>query len=242
MAIDTDNLSEHPKPKLAVDVALLTIREGKLHTVAIAVKPKRGYDYTYALPGGYVHLNESTQEAAARVLRDKTGLEGIFVEQLYTFSEPDRDPRGWTVSVAYYALVPEATLAGANLAPDAAIRPVVIGFADGPAFVAGPDGHPAPLLYDHADILGLAIKRLRGKAWYAPVAFEMVPAEFSLGDLQTVYEAIFGFALNKPAFRKRILHAGLIGPTGEKRSDAKSAFRPPKLYRFAYKPRPESPQ
>jgi 8-oxo-dGTP diphosphatase len=119
---------------------------------------------------------------------------------------------------------------------------VVIGFADGPAYVAGPDGYPAPLLYDHADILGLAVKRLRGKAWYAPVAFEMVPSEFSLGDLQTVYEAIFCYTLNKPAFRKRILHAGLVLPTGEKRADAKSAFRPPKLYRFAFKPRPESAQ
>jgi 8-oxo-dGTP diphosphatase len=236
----TQPLTRYPRPSLASDVALLTIRDGALHTVVMSSEPLAGYAPTYALPGGFAHRGESTDQTAARVLREKTGLEGIFIEQLYTFSEPSRDPRGWVVSVAYYALVPEATLAAATLSPGAQLLPVAIGPADGPAYIFAPDGHPAPLAFDHAEILGLAVRRLRGKAWYTPVAFEMVPPEFSLGDLQTVYEVIFGHPLNKPAFRKRILTAALVVPTGKKRDHARSAFRPPKLYRFLPPQKPEA--
>jgi 8-oxo-dGTP diphosphatase len=219
---------------VAVDVVLLTICDGRLLTL-LARRPEPG---AWALPGGFVRQGESADQTAARVLTDKVGLEGLFVEQLYTFSAPARDPRGWVMSVAYYALVPWETLHGASKLsdePDAKLFEAGVAWAGeigGPATVIDGTGKHLVLAFDHADILGLAVLRLRGKIWYKPVAFEMVPAQFSLGELQSVYEAILGRPLNKSAFRRRLLASGLISPTGSKRPAAESAFRPPALYRF----------
>jgi 8-oxo-dGTP diphosphatase len=219
---------------VAVDVVLLTICDGRLLTLLVR-RPDQG---TWALPGGFVRPGESADQAAARVLINKVGLEGLFLEQLYTFSAPERDPRGWVMSVAYYALVPWETLRGASKLcdePDARLFELGVawtGELGGPATVIDGAGKPLALAFDHTDILGLAVLRLRGKIWYKPVAFETVPAQFSLGELQTVYETILGRSLNKSAFRRRLLASGLIAPTGSKRPSAESAFRPPALYRF----------
>ncbi len=233
MTTDEQPLDSFPRPNLAVDVALLTISNGKLHALVVERADEPG---TFALPGGFVRPDENTQLAAARVLREKAGLNDLFVEQLFTFSDPRRDHRGWVVSVAHYALVPEIALATAALVADAQIVPVEVtweGETGGPAFVRDQYGDVTPLAFDHAEILGMAVKRLRGKLDYAPVAFEMVPTEFSLSDLQTVYEAILGHALNTPAFRMKVTKAGSVMATGRKRASGNLAFRPPELFKFA---------
>jgi 8-oxo-dGTP diphosphatase len=231
------NLTDYPRPNVAVDVVLLTICDGRLLTL-LTRRPSQGIGALWSLPGGFVRPGESADDAAARVLTNKVGLEDLFLEQLYTFSAPERDPRGWVMSVAYYALVPWETLARASRLgdePDAKLFELGVawaGEAGGPAVVKDGTGKPLALAFDHADILGMAVLRLRGKIWYKPVAFETVPAQFSLGELQTVYETILGRHLNKSAFRRRLLASGLIAPTGSKRPAGGAAFRPPALYRF----------
>ena len=233
--------ASYPHPSLAVDVVLLTIVEGQMRVLVIE-RPEPAHRGRYALPGGFVRIDESLDEAAARVLREKCGLENIFTEQLYTFGTPDRDPRTRVVSCTYFALLPAAVLAArANLGPGSLMAQVLVPWA-------GETGGPVQLLddgdtelinlaFDHGQIIGIAIKRLRAKIWYAPVALEMLPPTFSLGDLQQVYETILGGPLQKNTFRLRLRASGFLEETGERRVSPGASFRPPMLYRFV---KPES--
>lgn len=226
--------SRYDRPSLTVDVALVSASEGALHTLVVrrAEPPQRG---RWALPGGFVGATESLDAAAGRVLAAKAGLRDVFLEQLYTFGEPSRDPRTRVVTVAYYALVDferftEAASAGADVAVGRVAVPWE-GETGGPVEVTAPGGAPLALAFDHAEILGTAVKRLRGKLDYAPIGFQLLPATFTLLDLQRVHETVLGRPLNKDSFRRRMLASGQLEATGTSQKDVD--HRPAELYRFA---------
>jgi 8-oxo-dGTP diphosphatase len=225
--------SQFPHPSVTVDVALVTAQRGLLQAVLIEREhhPNRG---NWSLPGGFVRMRESLDDAAARVLETKAGVGGIFLEQLYTFGEPDRDPRTRVITVAYYALVDAARLVrdcsrahGVRLAR---LHVPWMGERGGTIQALDEQGDELPLAFDHAEILGLVVKRLRGKLDYAPIGFELLPRKFTLRQLQSIHETILGRRLNKDSFRRRMLASGLIAPTGEREVDV--GHRPAELYRF----------
>ncbi|HEY4220993.1 MAG TPA: NUDIX hydrolase, partial [Myxococcota bacterium] len=183
----------------------------------------------YALPGGFVRIDESLDDAAARLLAQKAELKGVFLEQLYTFGDLRRDPRGRVIAVAYYALVDAARMKAAGNHVRALVH------VPWPAETGGPvdvlvGSETVALAFDHADILGLAVKRLRGKLDYTPVGFQLLPAEFTLRQLQEIHEAVRGEELNKDSFRRRMLTSGVLEATGARERDV--LHRPAELYRF----------
>ena len=175
------------------------------------------FEGKWALPGGFVRVDETLDEAARRELEEETGLRKIFLEQLYTFAEVDRDPRERVVSVAYYALVNlrDQQVQAATDARDAGW----FGVHDMPS-----------LAFDHAEILRVALERLRGKLRYQPVGFELLPKKFTLSELQHLYELVLERKLDKRNFRKRVLTMDLLVETDEVQQDV--AHRAARLYRF----------
>jgi 8-oxo-dGTP diphosphatase len=226
--------SRYARPSVAVDVVLLAVAEGSLKTLLVrrASQPQLG---RWALPGGFVGMDESLDAAAARVLATKAGLEDVFTEQLYTFGDPGRDPRTRVISVVYYALVEPArleravaerdghglTLAEVAVTANGHVRSVEAHAADGEVL---------PFAFDHGAILAAAVERIRGKLDYAPIGFELLPDTFTLLELRRVHEAILGRPLNKDSFRRKVLDRGLVEPTGERATGL--GHRPPELYRF----------
>jgi len=208
-------LSDYPQPSVTADVIIFTMHEQDLHALLIQRK-RPPFEGMWAIPGGFVDIDESLEEAAERELEEETGVRDVYLEQLYTFGEVNRDPRGRVITVAYFALVPADVVepqAGDD-ATDARWWPVY----DLP-----------PLAFDHHDILGYALQRLRYKLEYTAVGFELMPEAFSLSELQAVYEGILAEELDKRNFRRKILNADVIEETGEYRT---GEGRPAKLYRF----------
>jgi len=209
--------TEYERLSVAVDVVLISAVDGGLSTL-VARRREHPHRDRWALPGGFVRPAESLEDAAARLLRDKGGLDGVFLEQLYTFGAPARDPRTRVVSVAYYALVERERFAGlADRHADVATPRLVVpweGEAGGPVEAVDADGRRLPLAFDHADMLGMAVKRLRGKLKYAPIGFELLGDTFTLLQLQRVHEAVRGEPVNKDSFRRRMLASGLLEATG----------------------------
>jgi 8-oxo-dGTP diphosphatase len=190
----------------------------------------------WALPGGFVAIDEGLDGAARRILIDKAHMDDAYVEQLYTFGAVDRDPRTRVIAVTYFALLPAERFAVAlKSARNLTLARIAVdwpGETGGPVEAMGEDG-ALPLAFDHAEILGLAILRLRGKIDYSPVGFALLPERFTLRALQDVHEAILGVSLNKPAFRRRMLDKGWLEATGERETG--SSFRPAELFRFKTK-------
>jgi 8-oxo-dGTP diphosphatase len=227
------DLEAFDRPSVAVDVVVLAAVRGELRVVVYLRRqhPARG---RYALPGGFVRIDESLDAAAARLLRDKAGLERVFTEQLYTFGAPGRDPRGRIITVAYYALLDPRRFEEIDPARGAragAVRVPWAGEAGGPVAVVDDEGRSLPLAFDHQEIVATAVKRLRGKLDYTEVGFQLLPEEFTLRALQEAHEAVRGAPVNKDSFRRRMLAGGLVEATGEHERDA--AHRPAELYRFA---------
>jgi len=228
--------SRYPRPSVAVDVVLLSVRDGDLWTL-LGRRHEQPGKGRWALPGGFVGFDEPLDATASRVLVTKVGLSDVFTEQLYTFGSAGRDPRTRVISVAYYALVEPALLERAvEVRHEADLRLGRLavpwpGETGGPVGAVDERGAPLQLAFDHAEILGVAVKRIRGKLDYATIGFELLPTAFSLRDLRLVHEAILGRALNKDSFRRRILDRGLVVATGERATDV--GHRPPELYRFA---------
>ncbi len=206
-----------PDPILVtVDIVIFTIR-GKELCVLLVRRGSPPFLGSWAIPGGFVKKRESLDDAALRELREETGVSRVFLEQLYTFGDPKRDPRGRVVTVAYYALVAEdrATLVAGTDAADARWFPA--------------NALP-PLAFDHREILDRALERLRNKLEYTTVGFELLPEKFTLGELQAVYEAILGRKLDKRNFRRKIELLGILRDT---REEKRGTRRPARLYRFA---------
>ncbi len=207
--------ADFPPLAVTVDLVLMTVHCGRL-AVLFQRRSQAPHEGDWALPGGFVGVAESLDAAAQRILADKAGLSHAWLEQLYSFGDPARDPRMRIVTIAYFALLPATNLTAAlDRRDDLTLAPID----------ALPD-----LAFDHTAIVGHAIQRLRGKLDYAPVAFALLPPLFTLRALQDVHEAILGTTLNKPAFRRRMLAKGWIEGTGEREEG--SAFRPAELFKI----------
>jgi len=226
--------SDYERPSVTVDVALVSAFEGALYTVALE-RRSHPFKGQFALPGGFVRMDETLDAAALRVLAEKCGLERLFVEQLYTFGSVDRDPRMRVISVAYYALVERTRFTEAVAASNGlAVAKIDVpweGETGGPVELRSEEGVPLPLAFDHPVILGTAVKRLRGKLGYAPIGFQLLGDRFTLLELQRVHETILGRTLNKDSFRRKMLASGDLEATGESQRDVD--HRPAELYRFA---------
>ncbi len=207
----------YENPSVTVDIIVFTIIDDDLKVILVNRKydPFKG---KWAIPGGFVRANESLENAAKRELMEETNVKNIYLEQLYTFGNPKRDPRGRVISVAYFALVSPGNidLKATSDASDAKWFSV--------------NSTPS-LAFDHKDILDYALQRLRYKLEYTTVAFQFLPKMFTLTELQKVYEAIFGKKLDKRNFRKKIDSLGLLEDTEETKADV--AHRPAKLYSFS---------
>lgn len=225
--------SQFPHPSVSVDVAIVTVDAGRLQAVLVQRQEHPDLD-AWSLPGGFVRMDESLDAAAARALETKAGISGIFLEQLYTFGEPDRDPRTRVITISYYALVDVERLRRER-EEKADVRLATLqvpwkGETGGPVQVLDDDGERLPVAFDHTDILGMVIQRLRGKLDYAPIGFELLPRRFTLRQLQTIHETILDRPQNKDSFRRRMVASGLIAPTGQREKDV--GHRPAELYRF----------
>ena len=220
-----------PRPSVTVDVVILGIQAEALRTLLVrrTEHPDLG---RWALPGGFVRLDESIDDAAARVLAEKAGVENVYLEQLYTFGRPDRDPRMRIISVAYYALVERSVLLRTPAGEGARLHTIRVpwdGEAGGPVDLLDDFGGDIEPAFDHRDIVGMAVKRLRGKLNYAPVGYALLPAEFTLLQLQRVHEIILGTRVNKDSFRRRMLASRELEQTGALQDGVD--YRPAALYR-----------
>lgn len=207
---------EYPRGALTVDCVVFGLDDVELKVMLIQ-RGQEPYLGMWALPGGFVRVAETLDEAARRELEEETGLHQVFLEQLYTFGEVHRDPRERVVSVAYYALVKlsDHRVQAATDAREAAWFGV----------------HEVPsLAFDHAGILQMGLERLRGKLRYQPIGFELLPKKFTLSELQHLYELVLERELDKRNFRKRVLATDLLIETDEVQQDV--AHRAARLYRF----------
>jgi ADP-ribose pyrophosphatase YjhB (NUDIX family) len=200
---------------VAIDVAVFTVQEARLQLLLLRMK-RAPFEGKWALPGGRIGMEERVEDAAARELTEKTGLGDVYLEQLYTFSDPARDPGGRCISVAHLALIP----------PTAQLRTTDkysgIGWF--------PVDRLPPLAFDHRVMAAAALKRLRAKLEYTNVAYSLLSPEFTLGELQRLYEVILGKRLDARNFQRRIQEIGLVEATGRMRTG--QAHRPARLFRF----------
>ncbi|HEY4199790.1 MAG TPA: NUDIX domain-containing protein [Devosiaceae bacterium] len=217
MALQT----EFERPIVTVDIVLLTIIEKRLQ-VGLLRREAEPFAGRLALIGGYVHTDEDrdAEEAVRRILKAKAGLSNLFFEQLQTFASRNRDPRGWSVSVAYFALVQHEVLAGKAAAGLELI----------------PADEPGDLPFDHNAIVTAALARLRGKGAYSTIPAQLLPEQFTMSELQGTYEIVMGERLDQSAFRRKINDLDLLQEVpGEKRQTA-LARRPTTLYRLKAPP------
>ena len=225
---DHPDAAQHERLGVAVDLILMSVVDGT-PAALLTCRPEGDW----ALPGGFVRIDESLDAAARRLLASKARMDDAYVEQLYTFGGVGRDPLNRTISVAYIALLAPARFAAAlKDASDLRLATLYVpwpGEMGGLVEARSHDGETLPLASDHAEMLGVAILRLRGKLDYSAVAFALLPEQFTLRALQDVHEAILGTRLNKPAFRRRMLDRGWLHATGERETGA--SFRPAELYR-----------
>ena len=206
---------DYPHPAVTTDIVIFTIRQDELKILLIkrALQPHKG---EWALPGGFIMLEESLEEGARRELEEETGVKDVYLEQLYTFGQPDRDPRERVITVAFYALIPSDEIE-ITAATD----------AEGVSWFGMKE--VPELAFDHENILTMANERLTAKLTYSTIAFQFMPTQFTLSELQHVYEVILRAPLDKRNFRKRILSLNLIKDIGKERKTG--AHRPAKLFR-----------
>lgn len=209
---------EYPHPAVTTDVVIFTVREKKLKLLLVK-RAGEPYQGRWALPGGFVRLDEDLDAAARRELEEETGVAGVYLEQLYTFGRVDRDPRERVITVAYYALIPSD-----KVELKAATDAEAVGWF-------GMDELP-PLAFDHDEIVTMAHQRLSAKLDYSTIAFQFMPEKFTLSELQEVYEIILRQEMDKRNFRKWILALERIEETDEERRGG--IHRPAKLYRVKH--------
>jgi 8-oxo-dGTP diphosphatase len=201
---------------MAVDVVIFTIKEGKLMALLIQMK-KKPFAGMWAAPGGLIKGAESLDNAAKRLLLEKAGVKNVYLEQLYAFGEPNRDPFGRVVSVAYFALIPSRGI----------ILKTTKDYADVRWF---PVKKLPKMAYDHKQIVETATKRLQAKLGYTNIVYSLLPKEFVLTEMQKTYEIILGKKMDKRNFRKKIFSLKLVKKTAKKQQG--EANRPANLYKF----------
>lgn len=210
------DVSKYERPSVTVDVLMMSLRQRDLQMLLIK---RRAWPFEgmWAIPGGFVMMNESLEAAAKRELQEETGVQDVYLEQLYTFGDPDRDPRTRVITVVYFALLDSERLQvrAASDATDVGWFSVY----DLPS-----------LAFDHQMIVEYALNRLRNKLDYTTIAFNLLPEQFTLRELQRVHEIILHKRLDKRNFRKKILSTNILEDTGEKKMEG--THRPARLYRF----------
>ncbi|GIV79135.1 NUDIX hydrolase [Litorilinea aerophila] len=212
---------EFPRPAVTVDIILFTFKDNQLQVLLIQ-RNHPPFEHMWALPGGFVEMDEDLEAAALRELREETNITDVYLEQLYTFGQPDRDPRTRVITVAYFAL----------LSADQAARLQVRGQSDAREARWWSVYNLPPLAFDHRRIIEYAVQRLRWKLEWTALGFLLLPEEFTLSELQKVYETVLNEPLDKRNFRRKMLAADVLEETGNLRE---GDHRPAKLYRFTAK-------
>ena len=214
---ETYDVSKYDRPSVTVDVVIFSILDEQLKVLLIK---RKGWPYEgmWAIPGGFVQMDEGLEDAAYRELAEETGVkqEQVYLEQLYTFGDPGRDPRTRVITVAYFALV-----TADQLAPQAADDVDEVGWFSVYNLPA--------LAFDHADILDYALTRLRYKLEYSAVGFQLLPEKFTLRELQDAYEIVLGTELDKGNFRSKLRKTQVVEKVDGYRN---TGGRPARLYRF----------
>lgn len=213
--MSNEYIYKYPHPAVTTDIVVFTI-SGEALKLLLIQRGQNPYRGAWALPGGFLEPEEDLEECARRELREETGLQNLYLEQLFTFGKPMRDPRERVVSVAYFALAPsiDNQPKAASDAADAAWYSL--------------DSLP-PLAFDHTKIIAMAKNRLVSKLEYSSIAFRFLPETFTLSEAQEIHEIVRGEQLDKRNFRKQITGMGLIEETGNQRRDGN--HRPARLYR-----------
>ncbi len=211
------DVTRYERPSVTVDTVIFTLRQEELQVLLVRRK-HWPYEGMWAIPGGFVNMDESLEEAARRELAEETGVDDpdICLEQFHAFGDPGRDPRTRVITVAYFALI-----AADRIHPRAGSDA-----ADTRWFSAY---RPPPLAFDHADILAWAIRRLRHELEYTSLASQLLPETFTLSELQEVYERLLGERSDGREFRRRMLASGILAQTPYVRG---STHHPARLYRF----------
>lgn len=210
----------YDRPSVAVDLVILSLQDEQLKVLLVqrGVPPFKG---KWALPGGFLdkQRDASLDAAAARELREETGAQAPYLEQLYTFGDRKRDPRDWTVSVVYFALMPHTAVSAAVDSDATAAR----------WWPVHGETVSTTLAFDHKTLLSTAIQRVRAKLEYTGIAVHLLPQAFTLSQLQRVYELVLDEHLEKKSFRRSLERAGIVEPTG---GMTQGKGRPAQLYRF----------
>ena len=206
----------YEQPAVTVDLVIFTVNDDTLK-VMLVKRVEEPFADSWSIPGGFLKVGESLEDAALRVLKEKAGVENVYVEQLYTFGDPDRDPRARVITVTYFALIPWKDLiqSTSDRVPDLMWSSV---------------NYLPKLAFDHREIVEYAVRRVRAKASYSNIVYSLMPRQFRLSELQRMYEIIIDEKLDKRNFRKRMLATGLLQETGRK--DIAGAHRPAMLYKF----------
>ncbi len=207
---------EHNHSSVTIDVAILTVKDDDLK-ILLVKKNSEPFRNMWALPGGFIKMNESLEESAKRSLFEETGVRDVYLEQLYSLGDPKRDPRGRIITVAYFALINSDKIKLQAATGVSGVQWCSV-------------KHLPKLAFDHEKIVSYALQRLRWKLEYTNVAYSLVPERFTLTELQNVYEVILGKVLDKRNFRKKILSLNIIKDTKEVNHDV--SHRPAKLYTF----------
>jgi len=211
--------TNHPSKqniKVAVDNCIFTVMNDKLFVLLIQMK-KKPFTNKWALPGGLIGDKEKSEDAALRILNMQTAVKDVYLEQLYTFDKPDRDPFGRVVSIAYFALIPNRGINLRTMSKYAGVK--------WERYSQLPH-----LAYDHGEIIKYAKKRLEWKISYTNVVWSLLPDTFTFTELQNVYEAILEKKLDRRNFRRKFLELGLIKSTGKK--VMMGTHRPAMTYKF----------
>lgn len=207
------NLNKFEKPSVTVDIIIFTIKNKELKVLLVKRKlePFKG---KWATAGGFVRINDSLEEAAKRELKDETGVKDIYLEQLYTYGNPKRDPRGRVITVSYIALINSDKI---KLKPDTDV-------SDAKWFSIN---KIPPLAFDHKKILDYALQRLKWKFEYTAIAFSLLPKKFAMSNLQEIYEIVFSKKFDKRNFSKKIISLNILKEEGINKD---VSHRPPMTY------------